>query len=369
MSALAGPLTGGLIDRLGPRRVLPLGAALLALGTALCALIQELWQFYLCYGVIAGLGLAATGWVPNNAVLSRWFVRRLGAAAGTASTGVGAGIFFVVPQIHVVVELLGWRAGFLLLAGLVGVVLIPLNLLFQRASPRELGLEPDGGAAPAQRGRGPSRRRVVVDPAWANRLWTLGAAVRTRRFWLLFAGLGAASFAQQLLVVHQVAYLVDAGRPRDLAAAAAGLYGAFAIPAKIIWGSASDRYGREVAFAVGTVAYVMAFPTLEVVARGGDPLWLLLYALLVGIGFGTIGPIAPGMVADLFTGPSYGLIFGAIAIATGAGGALGAWFAGWIFDVTRQYQAAFASAIAAAAFAIIACWLAAPRKVRAVKRL
>jgi MFS family permease len=213
------------------------------------------------------------------------------------------------------------------------VVLLPLNLLLPRRRPRDLGLEADGeplaSAEPTDRPSG--RRWTIVDEEWAARDWTLRSATATTRFWLLFAGLGAATFAQQLLIVHQVAYLIDANQPKTMA-----------------------------------TAFILAFPLLMLVGSTGSYPLLVLYAALVGIGLGTIGPIAPGMVADIFSGRSYGEIFGAIVISTGLGAALGAWLAGWVFDVTGDYRVAFGAAVLSAALAITLCWLAAPRKVRRV---
>ena len=368
VGSLAGPLVGRLVDRFGPRLVLPLGATLTTLGVGLCARIDQPWQFYLAFGVLAGVGMASIGLVPNNAALSRWFSNRLGVAAGLASTGVGVGIFLFIPALQAIIGEFGWRVAYLTVAASLLGVLVPLNLLLQRRGPRDLGMEIDGeepvrgGALPPAYGR----RRVIVDEVWATRDWTITAAAATSRFWLLFAGLGAATFAQQLLVVHQVAYLIDAGQPPALAAAAAGLFGAFAVPAKIMAGAACDRYGREVTFAVGTGAFILAFPLLVIAGETGSFPLLLIYAALLGVGLGTIGPIAPGMIADVFAGPSFGEIFGAIIISTGIGAALGAWFAGWIYDLTGDYRVAFAMAILSATLAIVLCWLAAPRKVRRV---
>jgi MFS family permease len=287
VGALAGPPVGLLVDRFGPRTVLATGAALMGAGLAICAVLDQLWQFYLAYGVLAGLGMTAIGWIGNNAVVSRWFVRRQGAATGIASTGVGVGISFLIPRIQGVIQEYGWREAYLALALAMLVVLVPLNLLLQRANPRGIGLGPDGdlpGEAPAA-----SRTRLIIlDQAWA-------------------------------------------------------------------------------AFTIGTTLYILAFPLLGVTANepdGAPILWL--YALLVGIGLGTIGSIAPKMVADIFAGPRFGLIFGTIVISTGLCGALGAWFAGWAFDLTHTYVESFVAAIGAAGLAVICCWLAAPRNVRKV---
>lgn len=367
VGSLVGPLVGRLVDRLGPRLVLPLGAALTALGVGLSARMDQPWQFYLAFGVVAGVGMASIGLVPNNATLSRWFSRRLGLAAGLASTGVGVGVFVFIPALQRVIDAAGWRTAYVAVA-VVLLVLVPLNLLLQRHGPHALGLEIDGEASDQRAAGGAGRARLIVDEAWAAHDWTLRAAAGTGRFWLLFAGLGAATFAQQLLIVHQVAYLIDAGQPRAVAAAVAGLFGVFAVPAKILAGAACDRSGREVTFAIGTGAFILAFPLLMLAGGSGSTPLLLAYAALVGVGLGTIGPIAPGMVADVFVGRSFGEIFGAIIVSTGLGAAGGAWFAGWIFDLTGDYRVAFGTAVLSAAAAIVLCWLAAPRKVRSVVR-
>lgn len=367
MHSLGGPLFGTLVDRYGPRRIIPLGAAVTALGVALCAFVSSLWQFILAYGLVAGLGLACIGWVPNNAVVSRWFTRRISSAAGVASSGVGIGIVVLLPLLERTIQGASWQAAFLLLAGLLAALLIPANLLLQRGSPTELGLQPDGGFSRQADSGGPAPRRgvpVVVDGAWAAREWTLQHAARTSRFWFLFCATALATFGQQLVVVHQVAFLVDAGQSMAQAAIAAALVGMFAIPFKIGLGLASDRYGRERTFTFGLMANVLALPALGL-AAGGDGLWTLwLFGLLSGIGFAALGPITPGITSDLFRGPSFGVIFGTVTASAGLGSALGAWFGGLVYDLTGAYQAAFVCAGAAMLLAIGCCWLAAPRHVR-----
>mgnify|MGYP005840292717 CR=1 FL=1 len=65
------------------------------------------------------------------------------------------------------------------------------------------------------------------------------------------------------------------------------------------------------------------------------------YAILFGLGYGSIAPIYPSRVADLFQGPEFGKIYGLLSIAGGFGGALGAWLFGRIFDLTLTYTVAF----------------------------
>jgi len=91
-----------------------------------------------------------------------------------------------------------------------------------------------------------------------------------------------------------------------------------------------------------------------------------LFVFFFGMGWGVTAPMFMSTAADLFQGKTFGLIYGIVEGALGAGGALGAWFAGFLFDQTQTYRWAFGLA---GMVAVVSCgliWLAAPRKVRRV---
>src|SRR5919201_6293473 len=100
MHAVCSPLAGRLVDRFGSRVLVHGGA--LVLGAALwgCSQITALWQFYLCFGVLAAVGLAATGWVAGVALVGRWFSRRVGLAVGIIGSGIGLGTFLAAPPLQ-----------------------------------------------------------------------------------------------------------------------------------------------------------------------------------------------------------------------------------------------------------------------------
>ncbi|RLA84366.1 MAG: hypothetical protein DRG31_05070, partial [Deltaproteobacteria bacterium] len=52
------PFIGGLIDRLGPRKVVIPGILLCTVGLFLCSFTDNLWSFYLFYGVLVGTGVS-----------------------------------------------------------------------------------------------------------------------------------------------------------------------------------------------------------------------------------------------------------------------------------------------------------------------
>ncbi|MBN2570129.1 MAG: MFS transporter, partial [Deltaproteobacteria bacterium] len=86
------------------------------------------------------------------------------------------------------------------------------------------------------------------------------------------------------------------------------------------------------------------------------------FAILFGIGWGVNAPIFVSSAADLFHGRSFGLIYGIMEGVLGIGGALGAWFPGFIYDQTHSYQLAFCFSIFMTILACLFIWLAAPSK-------
>ena len=91
------PLAGGLVDRFGPRLILPIGAFIMGVGIALCSIASTQWHFYLFYGVImVAVGLSLVGWTPLSAVISNWFVKKRGFAFGILAAGFGGSLVFAL---------------------------------------------------------------------------------------------------------------------------------------------------------------------------------------------------------------------------------------------------------------------------------
>jgi len=62
---LSGPALGWLVERLGPRRVVMAGSALIGAGLLLAAETRAAWQLYLAFGVVTAVGVSSSGWVPS----------------------------------------------------------------------------------------------------------------------------------------------------------------------------------------------------------------------------------------------------------------------------------------------------------------
>jgi MFS family permease len=342
-----GPLLGWLVERFGPRAVIAAGGGVLAAGLLAGAHVEAVWQLYLAFGVLAALGVSAAGWVPSVVLIRGWFPARVGTAIGVASAGIGVGIFALVPFAQLLIDGWGWRWALRVLAVLMAAWIVPATLLLVREA---------RAAAPAA----PSVPAALRPPP--RRSWTLSTAARTWRFWATGAVFFAGSAATQMLLVHQVAYLVDHGVPALVGATVVGVVGVASVAGKAGWGTLSDRIGREPTYSLAFACVAASVGLLAL--AGAHPRTLLPYgyAVLIGVGYAATAPLTPAVASDLFGGPQFARIFGALHLANSLGGALGAWVAGWIFDVTASYALALPIAAAMAVLAPVLLWIAAPRR-------
>ncbi|HZS00366.1 MAG TPA: MFS transporter [Chloroflexota bacterium] len=376
MHAVCSPLAGRLVDRFGSRALVHGGALLLGAALFGCSRITALWQFYLCFGVLAAAGVTAMGWVAGVALVGRWFSRHLGLAIGIIGGGIGLGTFVGAPPIEYMIDSHGWRATYVVLAALMALVPRPLALLLRTPAARGPeardqgpGSERHDSPSPGSRPPTPALARDarVVDAAWARQEWTVGRAVRTRRFQLLLLTFGLSTFATQQTHAHQAAYLVGSGYDPILTALVVGTVGLASVAGKIGLGIASDRLGRERLFSFGIGAGVAAMALLLSFAGGTSPAPLLfVYAALFALGYSAAPTLTPAITADLFSGRHYGAIYGVLMLANGVGGAVGAWWGGFLYDHTGSYRLVWLGIVVAFVLAGSVVWLVAPRKVRRV---
>ncbi len=332
---------GSFLDRFGARVVIPVGACIVALGLFASSRIDALWQLYLWYGVLTPIGVCAVGFIAHGIILPKWFDRKRGLAIGIAMAGIGLGMQVLVPAAQFVIADFGWRTAYCLLAGFILITVLPLNIILQRKDPRVVGQYPDGAhageaARNESKGIGPSEPCRTCSPV----IWTVHACLRSKQFWFLCAAFFFTPLAVQGTLIHQVASVVDRGFSAVQGAFFFGLAGIMGSVGKILFGWLSDRIGREKAFGIGLGCAFLGVLSLMLL-RADWPYLLYGYAILFGLGYGSIAPIIPARTADLFLGPHFGKILGVLSIGGGTGGALGVWLSGKIYDITSNYNASF----------------------------
>ncbi len=335
------PLIGWAFDRLGPRALMPIAGLLICAGLFLSGLSHSLWQLYLFYGILVGIGQGGLSFVSNNALISHWFVRRRATAIGLATIGQGFGTLAIVPLAQLMISNVGWRYAFMLLATLVLITIVPANALFQRRNPMEVGQLPDGETSPPVQHQ--SRHAKTTSFA---REWTVFSALRSFPFWSLTVGHLALGTGLYIIYTHLVAHLVTQGFDKLFAALVFGLVGFMRTFGTLLWGFISDRLGRGRAYGIATLVVLAGVGSL-VGLRADSPLWFV-YATVVlyGIGYSAGSPTYGAVIADIFSGSRVGSIFGFLEISFGLGMALGAWLGGFFYDLTGSYRWPFALGLA-----------------------
>ena len=239
-SGIVSPLIGRLMDRTGPRAVMEIGVALMAGGLLLAPLTTQPWHLYVTIGVMVGAGSVCLGYSGQSLFLPNWFIRRRGLAIGIAFAGVGIGSMTLLPWVQHMIAQTSWRAACTAMGIVVLVVLAPINLLL-RKKPEQLGLRPDGDAAPLASAAKPVSN--VIDVGWAGIDWTLSRALRTSRFWWLALGYFFGLYVWYAVQVHQTKYLLEIGFSSSVAVWALGAVSLLGIPGQIALGHLSRRYG------------------------------------------------------------------------------------------------------------------------------
>ncbi len=362
ISGLGSVGAGILNDRLGARVTIPLGALILGGGLFLASQIDSLGMLYLSNGVIIALGLSLAGEVPATALLSQWFIRKRGTAMGLATAGMGLGVLILLPLTERFISFYGWREAYFLLGILVILVLVPMGALFLRQHPEDMGLLPDAlSSTPPSNPVSVSFRwkREVAPPLSSDpKTWTMRAMVKTLPFWCIFLSRCISPIGMSAVIPHQVAYLVDTGFSKFVAAFAFGLSGILSSVGRIVFGILSDRIGREKAVSLSFLFSIVGIILLLQI-RNASQFWLLyLQIFFFGIGQGSRMPLLSSLTADLFQGAHYGFLLGLMALGQGIGGTIGPWMSGYLFDHTGSYTLSFSIAIMALACSCGCVWLA-----------
>jgi len=326
LATTLGVLSGRLNDRYGPRLMLMFSVVAASLGFALMSIIRAPWQLYIFYGVIANIGMGFA-WVPAVSTTSRWFTKKRGMALGVTEAGAGVVILLMMPLTQFLIIKFGWRISYLILAGLIFVIGLPLSRLM-RLDPSEKGLYPDGVKGITENEQNTNPKSDTVD-------FTLKQATKTRQFWLLFFiyVFSALPFG---IWVHLKAYMVDFGIAEMTAATVIGINSGTHAAGAIVISKLSDRIGRKVPLFISFLLIAVAMLWL---VKARQPWEFYLFSIISGFSFGGF-VLFPAIIADHFGMKCHGSIFGMLEIGDGIGGAFAPLLAGYIFDTTGSYEPA-----------------------------
>jgi MFS family permease len=361
LSGVIGPYVGNIVYSAGPQKVIIWGSLFLGAGLALCSTTQTWWQFYIFFSVITAVGLGTAGWVPNVVLVQQWFKEKRGLPMGIISSGIGIGILICVPFIQYLITWAGWRMAYRIMAILIPLTVISAALAFLKRPPQSVSYPIEMGSRPT-----PMKDPLVIDENWVSQSWTVRQALKTKPFWLLALSFLFSSFIIQSVFTHQVAFFVDHGMEALFASYIVGMVGLVSLGGKILWGTLSDKIGREMTYTMGTTCFLLGLITLILYSAFSSPILTYLFPIFFGLGYASTAALPPLITADFFEGRAYGSIFGWLMMLVGIGGAFGSWLAGFLYDHLGSYVPVFILMMVVALFSCLNIWWAAPRKIRMV---
>jgi OFA family oxalate/formate antiporter-like MFS transporter len=336
--ALTFVVAGRVQDKIGPLYCSLAGGILVSLGFYLCSYTTSLTYLFICFGVIGGLG-NGFGYATPIPVMAKWFPDKRGLAVGLAVGGYGAGsaIFGPLAQLKLI-PAYGLPATFQIL-GAIFFVMTMVGALLLKNPPA--GYRPAGWAAAAT-----SKHAATV------REFSPGEMLRTPTFYLMWVGY-ALGCSAGLMVISQ---LVPFAKSVGIAAAALStmtlVVGAFGNAAgRILSGWMSDKLGRINVLRTMIGISMIAMPALYAVGSNVGALYLAVFVAYWC--YGTQLSVNGVAVSDFWGTKNAGVNYGLLFTAWGVAGIIGPRIGGVLFDRYHNYKAAFYTAAALAAVALL----------------
>jgi MFS family permease len=326
MMGLGGVIAGKMNDRIGPKIIIVASGILLGIGYLLMSRLQALWQLYLLYGVLVGIGFS-THDVITLSTVARWFIKRRGMMSGIVKVGTGSGQFLMPLIATLLITAYGWRNSYLIISAVVLVIFVVVAQVLSR-DPQGIGLFPDGDSNEScDNGNRPREESV-----------TLRAAARTRQFWIICIAEFAIFFCLLTVIVHIVPHAMDRELTPPTAVGVLSTIGFVSMLGRIVIGTANDKIGGKRSLVICFILLLCSLFWLHVASEA----WMLfLFAVIYGFAHGGFFTVMSPMIAEFFGTGSHGVLFGMVLASGTLGGAAGPLMAGRAFDVTGSYRIAF----------------------------
>lgn len=321
------PLTGRLVDRYGPTRMLLLVAFGLGLVTIGMGWVQGLLTTFLGFLALRFFGFGSLQLVSNNAI-AQWFIRRRGLVMGLSGLSLPIGLVIFPWLAELLIRQFEWRGAWVALGLLVWGVMLPLGWIFLKDRPELYGLTPDGDGPPAT-------AALFAAPPVSERNWTLAEARQTGIFWLFLIALSSMTLIMAGLVFHQVSLFGVRGLSRETSVTAFTIMAAFAVIGNLGLGRLLDNYSARLLLAMVLGCLAGGMILVQVMTN----IWqAFLYAALLGLASGSFRVMDSTVWAKYFGRRYLGEIKGMTAVGVIGSTSLGPYVMGASLDYLGSYN-------------------------------
>jgi MFS family permease len=332
--ALLAVATGGLLDVMGGRFTIMAGGLLTLTGLMLLSAVKEIWQFFIIYGIVMAAAVAMTHFVPNTALVRKWFIRKAGLATGIVTVGTVTGFAVLPPLISYLSASLGWRTACFMCAFGFGALIMITGLLVIRNTPESMGLRPDGEglAGGEETSADPGDNPGTVAPPSGE---GVRAALRTGNFWCFFIAYAVTGIPLQGILGHVIIWGVEMGYPSASSGMIMVALTLPSIPVRVIAGWMGDRLGKKRILIFFNLYALLVWFLGWVIIR--DRWTFLLFCVLLGFAYSAPFSLYTPFLGDIFGRRIVGTLMGILTLGHGIIGGTGPYLWGWIADNTDSY--------------------------------
>ena len=320
--SIAGPVVGRLVDLFGSRPMIVFGGLLASSGFIALHWVHNYVLFIVIFVGVVGVGKSSgLGQVLISAV-NRWFIRRRSLAMSICITGFSSGGAAILPLITLGVSTIGWRDVMLFSGIFMGLIVIPLASLV-RHSPERMGI---GADLPFLKEGEQEAQPAPVD-------FTVRQALRTKSYWILFAGSVLRISLWGTISVHAVQMFIWKGMSDELAGIMFSLMFLLSIPLRLLVGFLGDKFPLQPMMGGGMGAAALA--TLAMLTVDGN-ISVYLFVVLMAIEQGT-SSLNWVSLGNFFGRSSFATLMGMISVVFNIGMLISPIYAGVMFDRTGSY--------------------------------
>lgn len=343
MLGLGAPLAAWMLNRIGPRLTLTVGAILAGLSALLLALLGQFYPLYLVLCFFAGLGISMGSVVPVQALVIYWFNARRALAMGLVLGGGALGGFIYPQIISACILTFGgdWRVGWNLIA-IMSIVGAVLALIAVRNRPEDLGQHQDG-LSPQKKQEAIQRgKHKPIRTYRTHTYWTASSAAKTHSMWFILAATACVFFLWQIILTQTPFHLRDKGfvssdpllflRPEFI-------YGLILL-CSIIGRLSVSFLGEiiETRYLMTIAGLSMLVAAILFMVASKDIIWaVFLYPLLAGFGFGVTYVSCPLITGNYFGARAFPPISGIINAANSVVQFSAPFIAGSLYDLYSSY--------------------------------
>ncbi|MGA7625185.1 MAG: oxalate/formate MFS antiporter [Candidatus Acidiferrales bacterium] len=356
------PFEGFLIDKIGPRFMLGIGALLVGLSWIGAARAESINSLYFWYGVVGGIGAGIVyGGTIGNAL--KWFPDHRGLCVGLTAGAFGIGTATTISPIAAMLKSSGYQHTFLVWGIVQGVVVLAASLFLARP--------PMGWTPPNWKEKEIKIKAKVNTSARDMTPWEM---LRQPSFYVIYLMLTMLAFGG-LVVTAQLNPMASSYHVDNVVV----VFGMTALVLAItvdrilngltrpFWGWVSDNIGRENAIFIAFILEAIAvYLLLQLINR---PVWFVVLSGLCFFAWGNIFSLFPSITGDLYGNKwattNYGVVYTAKGVAAAFAGPGAAWLFAKTGSWTKVFWAMIVCDVVAAFMALL--WLK-PLAARVVRR-